>query len=124
MTDKVLTHQDDNGVFQGEYTPKSDLVERLRSGDATNYGGDLQALLDDAADALESKHAEIERLQVRYSEMAHKKALYGGKIAKLREALQNIVECHEMASEIYTNDTEMADNFADRARAALQKDSE
>jgi hypothetical protein len=38
---------------------------------------------------------------------------------RLRSALQNIVECFDMRTDIYTNDADMAVSFADKARAAL-----
>lgn len=37
----------------------------------------------------------------------------------MERVLRNIVECYDMASELYTSDEEMADSFADKARAAL-----
>lgn len=42
-----------------------------------------------------------------------------GEIQRLRIALRNIVDCDELTSELYTNHKDRADNFADKARAAL-----
>jgi hypothetical protein len=41
-------------------------------------------------------------------------------VARYKAALQNIVECHAMAPELYTSDKDMADTFADKARNALK----
>jgi len=40
-------------------------------------------------------------------------------VARLRTALKLIVDSDDAASELFTNDRDRADNFADHARAAL-----
>jgi len=57
--------------------------------------------------------AEFERMRAR-AEAAEAES------ARYKAALQNIVECHAMAPELYTSDKDMADTFADKARNALK----
>jgi len=38
---------------------------------------------------------------------------------KFKKTLQNIVECYDARSELYTNDADCAGNLADQARAVL-----
>jgi hypothetical protein len=44
----------------------------------------------------------------------------GAEINRLRMWLQSISDCWDARSELYTSDADMAANFADRARAALE----
>lgn len=41
-------------------------------------------------------------------------------IGRLRTWLQSIVDCWDARSDLYTSDTDAAENFADRAAAALK----
>lgn len=101
--DKIWLHPIVEDVFQDVWFTEGD-------GDDVAY---VPAI------ALAEAQATIARQQV----MLDRALENGGKLmienARLREALRGIVESDDMAAELFTNDTDRADNYADIARAAL-----